>query len=139
MYSYLFFYSTNEILNTSAAVGVGEVYFKNQNSTARPLVLGTRPRHSGREVAGYIGGKPSPSPAVAVAGRRVARAYSLFDCGSRGRYPRGARTLIPAGTCRPNGPAGEPLVPESRPAGDLHLRPRPHTEPVMTILNDPPF
>lgn len=54
----------------------------------------------------------------------------LFDCDSKGRYPRAVRTLIPVGTCRPNGPAVELLVPESRPAGDLHLRPRPHTEPV---------
>lgn len=65
-----------------------------------------------------------------------ANVYSLFDCDSKGRYPRVARTLIPGGTCRPNGPAGELLVPESRPAGDLHLRPRPHTEPVIMILND---
>lgn len=56
--------------------------------------------------------------------------YLLFDCDSKGRYPRAVRTLIPVETCRPNGPAAELLVPESRPAGDLHLRPRPHTEPV---------
>jgi len=56
--------------------------------------------------------------------------YLLFDCDSKGRYPRAERTLIPAETCRPDGPAAELLVPESRPAGDLHLRPRPHTEPV---------
>lgn len=54
--------------------------------------------------------------------------YSLFDCDNKGQYPQEERTLVPAGTCRPDGPAGELLVPELRPAGDLHLRPRPHIE-----------
>lgn len=77
--------------------------------------------------------------AAAAAGTRsysIRGLHSLFDCDSKGRYPRAVRTLIPVGTCRPNGPVGELLVPESRPAGDLHLRPRPHTEPVTIILND---
>lgn len=57
--------------------------------------------------------------------------YLLFDCDSKGQYPRAVRTLILVGTYRPNEPEGELLVPESRPAGDLHLRPRPHTESVL--------
>lgn len=60
--------------------------------------------------------------------------YLLFDCDSKGRYPRAVRTLIPVETCRLDGPAAELLVPESRPAGDLHLRPRPHTEPVNNTV-----